>query len=181
MSKIYHIAALSENHVIGYRGKIPWRVMEDLKRFKEITIGHPVIMGRKTFQSLAKPLPDRLNVVITSKNALYKDGRPIISKEEGIKSLWVSESKKADVVLASSTKEALALTAHYHEVFIIGGGEIYFDSLPIADELRLTIVHQEVVGDVHYPPICEDTWSISFIEPHENYSFVDYVRKSKHL
>jgi dihydrofolate reductase len=166
--KIYHVAAISENHVIGKDGSIPWNHRDDLKRFREITLGHPVIMGRKTYESLGKlaPLSGRYNIVITStadrnsssKFPLVVDGQTKISR-------------------VSSLEEALALCARYHEVFIVGGERVYRESLDLADELRITLIHQDVEGgDAFYPEIDPAIWRMSFVEPHEDYTFIDYVR-----
>lgn len=131
MSKVSLIAALSENRVIGKDNKLPWHISEDLKRFKEVTSGHPVIMGRKTFQSISRPLPGRLNIVITRDPNWKMDG----------------------VSVAHSLGEALELGKKENsgEVFIIGGGQIFAEAISNADKLYLTVIHTEIDGDAFFP------------------------------
>ena len=122
------IAAMARNRVIGKDGKLPWRIPEDLKRFKKLTTGHCVVMGRKTFDSIGKPLPNRTNIVITRDKSWRADG----------------------VVVAHSLDEALGL-ASGDEVFVIGGGEIYAAALPKASKLYLTLVEGQWEGDAFFP------------------------------
>lgn len=175
--KVYHIAAMSENRVIGRRGKIPWRIREDLSRFKEITLGHPIIMGRLTFESMMPymPLKGRRNIVLTSRNKLEHDGDVVLDKNDRVRTF---EAPNTELVLANTIGEAFELCEGANEVYVIGGGYVYLQTLDYADELRLTIVHREVEGgDAFYPEIDEDEWIPSFIEPHGEYSYVDYVRR----
>jgi len=134
------IVATDLNNAIGKDNQLPWNIPADLKFFKKITIGHPVIMGRKTFESVNKPLPGRLNIVITSN----KD--------------WTAES----VLTANSLEEALekATAAHYKEIFIIGGGEIYRQSMAIANRIYLTRVHTEIDGDTFFPELNANEWKM---------------------
>ena len=123
--KVVIIAALARNGVIGDAGKIPWHISEDLKRFKRLTLGHPIIMGRKTWESLGRPLPGRRNIVLTRSAGIpgvecYRDLR--------------------DALDACGTGR----------VFVIGGGEIYRLAMPVTDELYLTHVHQDVEGDTKF-------------------------------
>lgn len=133
------IAALGKNRVIGKENKLLWHIPEDLKRFKTLTLGHPVIMGRKTFESiiaaLGKPLPGRTNVVVSRS---IKD-RP----------LWSG----GDVPVVNSIEEALAKASALdsEEVFIGGGGQIYEQALPHADRLYLTLIDDEKEGDSYFP------------------------------
>ena len=156
------IVAVAENGVIGSGNQMPWHISEDLKRFKAITTGHPVVMGRKTFESLGRPLPNRTNVVIT-RNPDYK-------------------AEGAEVV--GSLEEAVAMFPASEEVFIIGGGEIYRQSMGIADRLYITRVARDFEGDTVFPDIDESEWRITCREHHQNgekfphpFTFIDYQRK----
>lgn len=127
--KISLIAALSEDRVIGNKGKIPWHISEDMRRFKNLTTGHVVIMGRKTFESIGKPLTNRTNIIITrDKNYKVKGAIVCHSLDEAIKN-----SKLSD------------------EIFIIGGGQIYQEAIKFADKLYLTIVKGNFEGDTFFP------------------------------
>ena len=130
------VAAIAENGVIGRNGGLPWRLPDDLKHFKKLTVDHTVIMGRKTFDEVKRPLPNRRNVVITRDPTFRSEG----------------------VTAVPSLEEALALGATEKEVFVIGGGEIYRAALPYADRLDLTIVHASVEGDTYFPPFEKDAW-----------------------
>ncbi|MBE0557976.1 MAG: dihydrofolate reductase [Proteobacteria bacterium] len=155
--KLLIIAALDRNRVIGKGGKLPWHLPDDLKRFKRLTTGHTVLMGRKTFDSLEKRLPNRRNVVVSS--------RPM----EGVES---------DGYLS----EALQALEGVEVVFIIGGGEIFRQSLPIVDGLYLTVVDGEHDGDTFFPEyerLIGTTFKLTAKEDHEGYSFVDYIRISR--
>lgn len=123
------IAALAKNRVIGIENRLPWRLPEDLAHFKALTLGHPILMGRKTFESLGRPLPGRTNVVITRNRDYRPDG----------------------CVVADSIPAALALCADADEVFFIGGAELYAQAIPLADRLYLTEVDIEAAGDAWFP------------------------------
>ena len=126
------VAVAGKKRVIGTKGGMPWYIPEELKRFKEITMGHPILMGRKTHQSIGKPLGGRTNIVITRDPAF---------KEEG-------------VTVVSSLDEALRLAKlalGNDEIFVIGGGEIYKQALPLADKLYLTVIDKEIGGDTFFP------------------------------
>lgn len=153
--KLALIAAIGRNRVIGKNGGLPWHISADLKRFKRLTTGHPIVMGRKTFESIGKPLANRRNVVVSS--------RPI--KE-------VETHNSLDDALSALSKEDL--------VFIIGGGSLYAQALQRADLLFLTFVDYEGEGDVVFPPYEEllDTEFKQVVrEDHDGFAFVDYVRK----
>jgi dihydrofolate reductase len=147
---ISHIAAMAQNRVIGRAGGMPWHIPEDFKFFKATTMGHAMIMGRKTWESIGKPLPGRLTIVVTKNSKLILP--------EG-------------VILAPSIKEALRY-CHEHratwgsECFIVGGGEIYKESLPRANRIYLTLVHQTVDGDTFYPEISTAEFHQIKCEPH---------------
>ena len=139
------IAAMSENRIIGRAGSLPWRLPADLKRFKSLTVGHTVIMGRKTFESIGRPLPDRRCIVIT-RNAEYR-------------------AEGAAVVL--SLEDALQQVGDDEEAFIIGGGELYRHALPFAHRLELTIVHAVIEGDTSFPELDLKDWQLIGEEHHE--------------
>jgi dihydrofolate reductase len=132
--RISMIAAVAANQVIGAKNALIWRLPEDLKRFKKITSGHPVIMGRNTYLSLGRPLPKRTNVVITSSEEFAKQ---------------VPEG----VIVAKNLMEALVMAPDLdeEEVFIIGGGRVYAEALGFSDRLYLTLLDQEFDGDVWFP------------------------------
>lgn len=141
------VVAIAENGVIGRDGGLPWRLSTDMKRFKATTMGKPVVMGRKTWESFPKqPLPGRHNIVITRDRGYVADG--------------------ADVV--SSLDEALALARAdgAEEVCVIGGGQIYAHALPAADRLDVTHVLAEIDGDTRFPPIDPETWYAVSSEDH---------------
>lgn len=148
------IAALTPSRVIGRGGRLPWHLPEDLRRFKQLTTGHTVIMGRKTFESIGKPLPHRRNVVLSSHTI-------------------------AGVETYRTIPEALEALAAEQHLFVIGGGEIYRQFLPLADVLLLTVVHQDVEGDTFFPeyePLIGKTFRIVSKEDREGYSFVEFRR-----
>lgn len=130
--KISILVAVSKNGVIGKDGKLPWHISEDLKRFKALTTGHPIIMGRKTWESIgSKPLPNRTNIIITrDKKFKAMGGEVAHSVEEAIE---------------------LAKKMEKEEIFFIGGGEIYKLVLPLTDRIYLTLVEEEVNGDTFFP------------------------------
>jgi len=136
--KLSLIAALAKNHVIGHDNQLPWHLPEDLKHFKKTTLGKPVIMGRKTFESIGRPLPGRRNLVLTrstSWSEVHADLETFSSLEDALKAL-------------RNTPEPPV------EVFVIGGGEIYRQALPLAHRMVLTRVEMEIEGDTTFP-----TWS----------------------
>lgn len=141
--KVSMIVAASANDVIGAAGDLPWRLSEDLRRFKEITMGKPMIMGRATFESIGKALPGRRSIVLTRQ----KDYRP------------------AGVDVVSTPEAALQLAGDAEEVMIIGGGRIYELFLPMTDRIYLTRVHSNVDGDTFFPSLSEDEWRIVSSEP----------------
>lgn len=130
--------AVARNGVIGNEGEMPWRLSSDLKRFKAITMGKPVVMGRKTWESIGKPLPGRRNIVVTRNRDFRANG--------------------ADV--AASLPEALdmAQSQQAEEVAVIGGGEIYRQAMEMADTLHVTHVEAELEGDTHFPIIDPAVW-----------------------
>jgi dihydrofolate reductase len=156
------IVAVAENNVIGKDNKLIWHLPKDLKHFKETTTGHYIIQGRKTFESFGKPLPNRTTLIVT-RNKNYK--------AEGC-------------IVVNSLQEALDIAIDEKEVFIIGGGEIYKQAMPIADRIYLTKVHQLFDGDTFFPEIKLKEWaeiSRQDFEPDEknkySFSIIIYDRK----
>ena len=133
--KISIIVAIAENHAIGKDNKLLWYLPNDLKHFKTITSGHTVIMGRKTYDSVGKPLPNRRNIVITRKQ-LDIPGCEVVN----------------------SLEQAIELCKTEHEVFIVGGAEIYRQAMALTNKIYLTIVHQTFEGDTYFPDIEENIW-----------------------
>jgi dihydrofolate reductase len=135
--KISLIVAMSSNRAIGLDGQMPWHLSADLKRFKQITMGHPIIMGRLTFEAIARPLPGRTNIIV-SRNSAY---RP-----EGC-------------VVADSVEAAISHGCRLaDEVFVIGGSTLYEATLPIADTLYITQINQDFDGDTYFPELIRDNW-----------------------
>jgi dihydrofolate reductase len=128
------IAAMADNRVIGRGNVIPWHIPEDMKRFREITMGHPVVLGRKTFESIGRPLPGRKTFIVTRKRGYRAEG----------------------CVVVHDLQEALTKCADADEVFICGGGEVYREAMPLASRIYLTVVHLEVYGDTLFPIIPGD-------------------------
>lgn len=173
MSKVFVsiIAAVSENGVIGNKGRLPWHLPDDMKHFRILTEGHPVIMGRKTYASIPehhRPLPGRQNIVITRQKGLQIPGCEVVhSLEEALDSCLKSN-------VSSPTKE----------VFVIGGGEIYREALPFAQRIYLTRVHATVDGDAFFPEIPLQEWERIREERHKKdqknpnaFTFQEYRRK----
>ncbi len=156
MSEIIIIAAVSENNVIGKYGKIPWHISEDLQRFKRLTLNHPVIMGRKTYESLpVKPLKDRVNIVLTRDRS------------------FTSPS----IVVKNSLKDALDYCKKYDKAFLIGGQSVFEEGLKIADTLELTRVHGSYEGDAFFPEVNFNEWTLKNREDKTGYSFITYERE----
>jgi len=136
VKKISIIVAMSENFVIGLKNKLPWHISADLKNFKNITLGNPIIMGRKTYDSIGKPLKDRDNIVISRDNSLKIDG----------------------VEVVDSLEKAIFMTAEAPETFIIGGQQIYQIALPIATHMYVTKVEGNFEGDAYFPDYNQQEW-----------------------
>lgn len=132
------IAAIGENGVIGVEGRLPWRLPADLQHFKALTLGKPVLMGRRTWDSLGRPLPGRRNLVVTRQVGYAAAGAEVFA----------------------SVQDALAACAAVAEVMVIGGGEIYRQLLPQADVLELTEVQATVAGDAFFPPFDPAEWPV---------------------
>lgn len=159
------IVATSLNHGIGKDNQLPWHLPADLKFFKQTTMGCPVVMGRKTFQSIGRTLPGRKNVVITRDSSFNGDG-------------------KYDITLASGLSKALEQLGDEKEVFIIGGGEIFQQSMAIADTIYLTLVNTRIEADVFFPEIDPARFELVWEEKHSadekntfDYTFQKYLKK----
>jgi dihydrofolate reductase len=139
------VVAIAENRAIGKDNELLWHLPKDLKHFKEITKGHTIIMGRKTFDSIGKPLPHRRNIVITRSKDLEIEGAEV----------------------ANAVEEALALCMDENEVFIVGGAEIYKLAMPSTDRICLTTVHESYEGDAYFPEIDYTIWKEVASERHE--------------
>ena len=137
------VVAIAENHAIGKNNQLLWHLPNDLKHFRLITTGHTVIMGRKTYESVGKPLPNRRNIIITRQ-----------------------QIEIAGCEVVSSIEEALALCAAEQEVFIVGGAEIYKLAMPLTDRIYLTIVHQSFDADAFFPEINKTEWTETQREDH---------------
>lgn len=160
MSIVTLVLAMADNGVIGNKGGLPWRIPEDLRRFKEITLGKPCIMGRKTWESLPrKPLPGRANIVVTRDGNFADDG----------------------AIVVHSLEEAITLTHDAPEVAIIGGAELFKKAIPLANRVDLTEVHAAVEGDTRMPAFDRAVWKERAREDHVTadglrYSFVTLER-----
>ncbi|MBI2651863.1 type 3 dihydrofolate reductase [Candidatus Woesearchaeota archaeon] len=130
------IAAMGKNRIIGKNNSLPWRLPEDMKRFKQLTLGKPVVMGRKTFESIGKPLPNRTNIIITHDKNYKAEG----------------------CIIVHSVKEALKTAEGNKEVMIIGGEKIFREFLPIADRMYLTFIDEDFEGDAYFPEYDKEEW-----------------------
>ncbi len=154
------IVAMAKNRVIGANNALPWHLSADLKRFKALTMGHHIIMGRKTFESIGRPLPGRTMLVVSRNPAFLAAGATVVS----------------------SLPAALAASSGDDEVFIIGGEQIYREALPIADRIYMTAIDAEFDGDCFFSPLPAGVWREMNREPHRDsttgltYTFVTYVR-----
>jgi dihydrofolate reductase len=156
-SNIILIAACSLNRVIGKDNQLIWHIPEDLKRFKSLTSGNPILMGRKTFESIGKPLPNRTNIVLTKDTNWKHDGCLVYSDWRQV--LPIFEKQK---------------------IYVIGGAEIYKQLIPIASKIELTLINKVFEGDAYFPNI-SDKWKLTNMEPHSTddftYEFRTYERK----
>lgn len=161
--RIVLVAAASENNVIGVDGGLPWRLPDDLRHFKRETVGRPVIMGRKTFDELfGKPLPDRVNIVVSR---TLKDAPGVAVRVSVHDAIEYAGSLLAES-LAAQRENAAHPEPPPPEICIIGGGEIYRQTLPIATHITLTRVHTEVEGDTTFPEFDRAEWCLDRSEHH---------------
>ena len=157
------VVAMDERDAIGRNGGLPWRLPEDLRRFKALTLGKPIVMGRRTWDSIGRPLPGRLNVVVTRSCGLELAGAMVVA----------------------SLEQALAAAGDVPEVCVIGGAEIYRLALPLADVLHVTRVHATIAADTFFPAILPAQWEEVAREEHPAderhafaYSFVELRRRA---
>lgn len=158
-TRVYLVAAVAANGVIGTDGKLPWRIPEDLRHFKALTLGHPVIMGRKTWESLGRPLAGRENIVVTRTPGYEAPGAHVAASLDG----------------------ALALCAGEPAAFVIGGSQLYAAALPRADGLVLTEIERDYSGDARFPDWDRSAWRETQRKPHTGadglrFDFVLYER-----
>jgi dihydrofolate reductase len=156
------IAATSENNALGKDNQLVWHLPNDFKRFKQLTSGHHIIMGRKTFESFPKPLPNRTHIIITRQKNYTVEG----------------------CFIANSIENAIAMAPKDEEIFIIGGAEIYKQSIDFADKIELTRVHSTFDADAYFPEINLNNWTLVFEEHHYkdekhqfDFTFLTYLKK----
>jgi len=158
--KVIIISAIAQNRVIGRsNGDMPWHIKEEFQHFKNTTFGFPIIMGRKTFNALGKPLKGRLNIVITRDKALrfeFDDVKKFYSLNEAIEYCKTLKTEK---------------------IFIIGGGNVYAQAIKIADEMILSFLTFEAEGDISFPQIDEKIWKITYREKRDLFEIVFYARR----
>ena len=160
--KIGLIVAASANGAIGAAGELPWHLPDDFRYFKQVTMGKPIVMGRRTWESIGRPLPGRQNIVVTRQTGFEARGATVVESPEA----------------------AVDAVSEVEEVMIIGGGEIYRRFLPIADTVYLTFVDAHVDGDTYFPALDENEWRLDSSERHEAddrhahaFEFRVYVRR----
>jgi dihydrofolate reductase len=159
MQDIIIIAAMAENRVIGNNNALPWSLKADMTHFKELTLGWPCIMGRKTWESLPRrPLPKRPNIVI---------------------SRTMSAETTSGAAVFSSLQEAIQQYAEYEKIFICGGATIYREALPLANKIELTVIHRQYEGDAFFPEIDPALWTKNGAIGFDEYSFVSYKKLHK--
>ena len=159
---IIMIAAVAENNALGKDNELVWHLPNDFKRFKALTSGHHIIMGRKTFESFPKPLPNRTHIIISRQKDYQADG----------------------CIIVDSIEKALEICPKDDISFIIGGGEIYSLGLPYSDKIELTRVHHNFAADAYFPEINDDEWKIIVSEFNEkdekhlyDYTYQTFIRK----
>lgn len=159
------IAAIAKNNALGKNNDLIWHLPADLKRFKQVTTGHHILMGRNTFESIGKPLPNRTTIIITRNNNYFQNG----------------------CLIANSIEQAIELAKNDDKIFIIGGAQIYKEALKnkLVDKLDITLVHEEFEADVFFPEIDSNQWQETFRKDCKadeknkyDYSFISYERKN---
>lgn len=161
------IVAMDQNQLIGQNNTLPWHLPADLKFFKKMTTGHTIIMGRKTFESIGKPLPNRRNIVLTRN----KD--------------WTSS---ADIEIFSSLTEVMQAIQKEEKAYIIGGANLYAQAISVVDEMLITKIDHVFHGDAYFPKFHEDAWDIEVLEKGRvdeknvyNHTYLRYTRKTKEV
>ena len=163
MPRLVLLAALDQNRTIGKDNALPWHLPDDLRRFKKLTLGHPIVMGRKTYESIGHPLPGRTNIVVTRDRALAIP----------------------EAVIVHSLDDALEVAGAAEDVFVIGGEEIFRLALPLAQRLELTEIDTEIEGDAWFPEWDRAAFTETARESHTDpatglaFSFVTYERVAK--
>ena len=162
MSKLSIIVAMSSNRVIGVNNTLPWHISEDLKHFKSLTTGHTIIMGRKTYESIGRPLPNRRNIVISRNTEASYEGAEVVH----------------------SIEDAFSICKNDNEVFVIGGSDIYEQALSLVDYIYITEIKKSFSGDAFFPEINKQMWIESSRENHITndgleFSFVKYQKNTK--
>lgn len=153
--RVVLVAAMARGNVIGADGGMPWHLPEDLRRFKSLTLGRPMVMGRRTFDSIGRPLPGRTSIVVTRDPDWTHPG----------------------VHTVAGVDDGLDLAGELSaEVMVIGGGQIYSQALPVADRLEITHIDREVDGDTFFPTIDPEVWIVDTQEPHDGFCFTGYRR-----
>ena len=175
VQKLSIIVAMARNRTIGINNTLPWRIPEDLRRFKALTMGHHIIMGRKTYDSIGRPLPGRTTVVVTRNRELKIAAWP---QPQG-------SVPPTGCIVAHSLGEAIDACSGDPEIFVVGGAELYAQALPLAETLYITEIQQDFGGDAHFPEFDRATWQEakreqrSQVEPQPlEYHFVIYQRKN---
>ena len=156
-AEVVAIAAVARNRVIGAGPDIPWHLPADQRRFKQLTLGHPMVMGRLTYGSIGRPLPGRTTLVVSRDPTFVPDG--------------VEVHPSVDAALDR------ACTLDPELVFVVGGGQVYRAAWDRLDALELTEVEQDPAGDVHFPPVDPAIWLESSREPHDGFAYVRYERR----
>ncbi|MEN8907635.1 MAG: dihydrofolate reductase [Clostridiales bacterium] len=150
------IVAISKNYVIGKDNQIPWRIKGEQKRFKDLTIGKSIIMGRKTYESIGKPLKDRRTIMISNTKSI----------------------DEKNCMTVKSLDEAFKMTKNEEEVFIVGGSQLYREVLPIVDKMYITIIDKTYIGNIYFPKFNKDEFNITYSEridgeiPYTYYTFI---------
>lgn len=162
MSKLSIIVAMSSNRVIGVNNTLPWHISDDLKHFKSLTTGHTIIMGRKTYESIGRPLPNRRNIVISRNTEASYEGAEVVH----------------------SIEDAFSICKNDNEVFVIGGSNIYEQALSLVDYIYITEIKKSFSGDAFFPEINKQMWIESSRENHITndgleFSFVKYQKNTK--
>jgi len=169
MADILIVAAIAENGVIGRGNSLPWRLKSDMRHFRAVTMGKPVVMGRKTYLSIGRPLPGRTTIVVSRDPAFAAPG--------------IVVAPNLDAALAAARGDALRRNAD--AIVVAGGADVYAQAMPLATRLAITYVHKRVEGDAHFPDIDPNLWRESARREHEPadaddaaFAFATYERRS---